>query len=132
MTANWTVLDDDEPLWTPIRTYSGDATSVDEIVAVSSPLLMKLVETGFPFQVTDDEEVKFDPFTVSVKSLLPATSLVGESDVIAGVGLLGDTGGVITLFPPPHPANASITPTSRIAPTKLFPCIGCMALSRFT
>ena len=41
-----------------------------------------------PFQFTTDPLTKLDPFTVRVKALPPAVTLLGESDAMAGTGLL--------------------------------------------
>ena len=108
---NWAMLETNEPVWTLIIVYAADATSPEGIVALSCWLLTKLVATGFTFQITDVEEVKFDPFTVSVKSPPPATTVVGDSDEIAGVGLplTGGGGNASLVLPFPHPARIIAT-----------------------
>ena len=63
-------------------------TSDADIVAVSVELEIKVVERAEPLQFTTEPETKFVPFTVSVKSELPAIVEVGEMEVVVGTELL--------------------------------------------
>jgi xanthosine utilization system XapX-like protein len=64
------------------------AMSVARIAAVICVALTKVVALAAPLKFTTDEELKFVPFTVSVKPAPPAVALVGEIDVVVGTGLL--------------------------------------------
>jgi hypothetical protein len=50
-------------------------------------LLTKVVVRIKLFQCTFEPEMKFEPFTVSVKPGPPAVALSGEIELIAGTGL---------------------------------------------
>ena len=62
------------------------ATSAAKIVAVISVEETNEVVRGEPFQFTTELEMKFVPFTVSVKSELPAVVEVGKMEVVVGTG----------------------------------------------
>jgi hypothetical protein len=62
------------------------ATSAATIVAVISVEETNEVVRGEPFQFTTEPEMKFAPFTVSVKSELPAVVEVGKMEVVVGTG----------------------------------------------
>ena len=63
------------------------AMSAAVIAAVTCVALTKVVVAAAPLKFTTDDELKFVPFTVSVKAVPPANALVGESEVIVGNGL---------------------------------------------
>src|SRR5262249_55617512 len=62
--------------------------SVAGIKAVSLVILLKVVVRSDPFHWTVEPETKLDPFTVSVKTGLPATAELGLIPLIAESGLL--------------------------------------------
>ncbi len=64
------------------------AMSVAGIAAVSWVSETKVVRRSAPFQRTTAPLAKPDPFTVRVKAAPPAVAVAGESEVIAGAGLL--------------------------------------------
>jgi hypothetical protein len=64
------------------------AMSLAEIDAVNWVALVKVVGRPEPFHRTTDEETNPVPLTVSVKAGPPALTLAGESEVIAGNGLI--------------------------------------------
>jgi hypothetical protein len=63
-------------------------TSAARIVAVIVVLEIKVVTRGEPFQSTIALETKLEPFTVMVKSELPAKVEVGVMEVVAGMGFI--------------------------------------------
>jgi hypothetical protein len=67
------------------------------IVAVSCVAPTKVVGTAEPFHVIPELAIKFEPFTVTVNELPPATALEGERDWIAGTGF------VVCIEEPPPP-----------------------------
>ena len=64
------------------------AMSVVLMAAVSIELLTNVVVRSVPFQRITELLTKFEPFTCKLKPGAPAMALFGESDVIAGTGLL--------------------------------------------
>ena len=63
---------------------------------------------GEPFHLTTEPSRKFIPFTVKVKAGSPAILLVGERDVMVGIGLL--TMNVWALeVPPPGAGFKTVT-----------------------
>src|SRR5437879_6289798 len=48
----------------------------------------KVVASALPFHSTVDPAVKFWPFTVMVKAVLPGVALEGDTQIAAGAGLL--------------------------------------------
>jgi hypothetical protein len=64
------------------------AISAAVMDAVTCVAFTNVVVTAVPLKFTTEVATKFVPFTVSVKVAPPAVALVGESDVIAGRGLL--------------------------------------------
>ena len=64
------------------------ATREAGTVAVSCVEETKLVARGAPFQFTVELETKLVPFTVKMKSALPAVVQVGLIEVVVGTGLL--------------------------------------------
>lgn len=61
--------------------------SVAVMAAVTCAPLTYVVARFDPFHCTSDPATKFDPFTVKVNVAPPAVALVGEMEVIEGVGL---------------------------------------------
>jgi hypothetical protein len=59
------------------------------IAAVTCWLVTNVVGTDCPFQYTVAEEAKFDPLTVSVKSLPPTITLAGDIEISAAFWLGG-------------------------------------------
>lgn len=85
------VADEEIPpsgLSTVTAAVPGEATSPAEMAAVNCELLTKVVARLFPFHCTVALETKLLPFTVSVKSPEPAPIFAGESELIAGSGLM--------------------------------------------
>jgi hypothetical protein len=64
------------------------ATREAGTVAVSWVEETKVVASAVPFQFTVEVETNLVPFTVKVKSALPAVIQVGLIDVVVGTGLL--------------------------------------------
>jgi hypothetical protein len=64
------------------------ATREAGTVAVSCVEETKLVARGAPFQFTVEVETNLVPFTVKVRSALPAVAQVGLIEVVVGTGLL--------------------------------------------
>ena len=73
-------------LTTVIGTFPPPAISLAEICAVSTVELLKAVVRLLPFHCTVEDEMKLLPFTVSVNAAPPAMALLGEIEVIAGMG----------------------------------------------
>ena len=69
-------------------------------VAVSCVEETKLVARGAPFQFTVEVETNLVPFTVKVKSALPAVVQVGLIEVVVGTGLLMVITSVAVPVPP--------------------------------
>lgn len=74
-----------------------EAISAAEIAAVSFTLLLNVVVRSLPFQRTTELVTKPEPLTVRLKASPPAVPLAGESDAMAGTGLLTvkDCGSVV-------------------------------------
>jgi len=71
---------------------------------VSTVELLKVVVRLLPFHCTVEDEMKLLPFTVSVNPAPPAAALVGEVEVIEGIGFgVGGGGFEEAEEPPPHP-----------------------------
>jgi hypothetical protein len=86
------------------------------IAAVSWVELMNVVVADVAPKLTIEAATKFAPLTVSVKAAPPAMALFGETEVTAGVGLVGLGWLVIVeAVPPPHPVRHKRTPIPRIA-----------------
>ena len=64
------------------------AMSEARMAAVSCVALTKVVVFALPLNWTTDVETKFVPLTVRVNAAPPAVAPVGDSEVIAGAGLL--------------------------------------------
>lgn len=62
-------------------------TSVERMAAVNCVALTNVVALGLPLKFTTEVFTKFEPFTVNVNALEPATTEDGCSEVIAGTGL---------------------------------------------
>src|SRR5207248_9676471 len=75
-------------LTTVIDAVPAVATRDAGTVAVSCVEETKVVARGAPFQFTVEVETNLVPFTVKVKSALPAVLQVGLIDVVVGTGLL--------------------------------------------
>lgn len=86
------------------------AISAAVMRAVNWVLFTKVVVRIEPFQRTVDEDMKFDPLTVSVKVPPPAPALEGEREVRLGTGLL-----VTGVLPPPPPPPQAVTKTASIS-----------------
>jgi hypothetical protein len=61
--------------------------SVAVMAAEICVVLTKVVVRALPFQLTTELEIKLVPFTFIVKAAPPAVALLGERDVIVGLGL---------------------------------------------
>jgi len=91
-------------LTTVMGTFPPAAISLAEIWAVSTVELLKVVVRMLPFHCTVEDEMKLLPFTVSVNAAPPAVALLGEIEVIAGMGFgVGGGGFEEAEEPPPHP-----------------------------
>jgi hypothetical protein len=101
------------------------AISVAEMEAVTFVLLENVVVRGDPFQFTTEPVTKFDPFTVSVKAGPPCVALLGESELIAGTGLLMVK---VIAFDVPPPGAAFTTVTEAV-PAVLISNAGTVALT---
>jgi hypothetical protein len=82
------------------------ARSAAVMVAVSCVLLLNEVTPSLLFQSTTELDEKFDPFTVKRTGALPAVALVGEIELMCGVG------GVLNVGPP-QPGSSKIPSTVR-------------------
>jgi len=89
------------------------AMSVLVIVAVSCAAETKTVDLATPFQSTVDEATKFVPFTVSVKSELPAVVEVGVIEVVVGTGFVIVK---VSEFDVPPPGVGFTTVTETVPP----------------
>ena len=87
-----------------------DATSEARIWASSRELLTKVVVRGLPFQSTTEVLVKPDPFTVIVKSGVPAGAADEESDVTMGTPLVTENVTAAEV-PPPGEGLNTVTET---------------------
>jgi hypothetical protein len=76
------------------------ATRDADTVAVSCVEETKLVARAAPFQFTVEVETNLVPFTVKVKSALPAVIQVGLIEVVVGTGLLMVITSVAVPVPP--------------------------------
>ena len=76
------------------------ATREAGTVAVSCVEETKLVARGAPFHFTVEVETNFVPFTVKLKSALPAVVQVGLIEVVVGTGLLMVITSVAVPVPP--------------------------------
>jgi hypothetical protein len=98
------------------------ARSAAVMVAVSCVLLLNEVALSLLFQSTTEEDAKFDPFTIKRRGKLPAVALVGEIEVICGVG------GVLNLGPKLQPGSAKLSPSA--ARRRRERCITCSLVGR--
>ena len=94
-------------------------------VAVSCVEETKLVARGAPFQFTVEVETKLVPFTVKMKSALPAAIQVGLIEVVVGTGLLIVN---VTEFDVPPP-GAGFTTVTDAVPTVATFAAGTIAVS---
>jgi hypothetical protein len=76
-----------------MSTVTGTLLSLAETAAISSVLLTNVVLSGEPFQATAEVVENPVPVTVREKPGPPACTAEGESEDIAGTGLL-DSGGL--------------------------------------
>jgi hypothetical protein len=83
------------------------ARSAAVMVAVSCVLLLNEVALSPLFQSTTEVDAKFDPFTIKRTVELPAGALVGEIEVMCGVG------GVLKIGPPQPGSSKPIPSTVR-------------------
>jgi len=81
------------------------ARSAAVMVAVSWVLLLNEVALSLLFQSTTELDAKFDPFTVTRTGELPAVALVGEIELMCGVG------GVLNVGPP-QPGGSKLIPSA--------------------
>ena len=88
------------------------ARSAAVMVAVSCVLLLNEVALSLLFQSTTEEDAKFDPFT----------ALVGEIEVMCGVG------GVLNVGPKLQPGSAKLSPSA--ARRRRERCITCSLVGR--
>jgi len=79
---------------TVIPAVPGLARSAAVMVAVSCELLLNDVVRSLVFQSTTELDAKFEPFTVNRMTELPAVAVVGEIELMCGVG------GVLNVGPP--------------------------------
>ena len=94
-------------------------------VAVSCVEETKVVARGAPFQFTVEVETNLVPFTVKVKSALPAVLQVGLIDVVVGTGLLIVN---VTEFDVP-PAGGGLTTVMDAVPAVATLAAGTIAVS---
>jgi hypothetical protein len=74
----------DPVLNTVTGTASADATSPASIVAVNCVAFTNVVVRVDPFHCTTDDDVKFEPLTVSVKGAAPALALAVDREFKTG------------------------------------------------
>src|SRR5215468_3444328 len=79
---------------TVIPAVPGVARSAAVMVAVSCELLLNDVLRSLVFHSTTELAAKFDPFMVNRTTELPAVALIGEIELMCGVG------GVLNVGPP--------------------------------
>ena len=75
-------------LTTVTRAICPCAMSLARMAAFNCMALTTVVFRAEPFHITAEVDTNFLPLTVSVKAAPPAVTLEGESEVIAGTGLL--------------------------------------------
>jgi hypothetical protein len=83
----------------------GVARSAAVMVAVSCVLLLNEVALSPLFQSTTELDAKFDPCTVKRTGGPPAVALVGEIELMCGVG------GVLNVGPP-QPGSSKLIPSA--------------------
>ena len=88
-------------------------TSAANMTAVKVVLETNVVEREEPFQFTTEFETKFVPFTVSVKSELPAVVEVGVIEVVVGTGFVIVK---VSEFDVPPPGVGFTTVTETVPP----------------
>jgi hypothetical protein len=106
------------------------AISVAVIAAVNWEALTKVVVAAVPLKFTTDDELKFEPFTVSVNVLPPAKAFVGDSEVIVGTGLF-TVNEEIAEVPPPGTGFVTVTlsvPAVAISATVIV-AVSCVAFT---
>jgi hypothetical protein len=81
------------------------ARSAAVMVTVSCVLLLNEVALSLLFQSTTELAAKFDPFTIKRTGGLPAVVLVGEIELMCGVG------GVLNVGPP-QPGSSNPIPST--------------------
>lgn len=86
-------------------------TSAARIVAVTWVDETNVVVRDVPFQFTTEVFTKFVPFTVSVKSELPAAMEMGEMEVVVGAGFRTVN---VCAFEVPPPGNGFTTVTESV------------------
>jgi hypothetical protein len=99
----------------------GVARSAAVMVAVSCELLLNEVALSLLFQSTTELDAKFDPFTVNRITELPAVALIGEIELMCGVG------GVLNVGPP-QPGSTKLSPSA--ARRRRERCITCSLVGR--
>jgi hypothetical protein len=73
-------------------------------------VLINVVASAVPFHCTTELELRFVPYTPMVLACVPIKNWVGETDVIAGVGVGVDTVSVAAAeVPPPGVALTAVT-----------------------
>jgi len=112
-------------LTTVIDAVPAVATRDAGTVAASWVEETKLVARGAPFQFTVEVETKLVPFTVKMKSALPAAIQVGLIEVVVGTGLLIVN---VTEFDVP-PAGGGLTTVMDAVPAVATFAAGTMAVS---
>src|ERR1022692_3292283 len=104
-----------------LKTVTGTdpAVTISEarICAVSCAELTNVVVWGDAFQSTDAPFTKLEPFTVSVNAAPPAVALLGESELIVGMGLLTAPSRMLTLLVPLLAIARSVLPSPLNSPT---------------
>jgi hypothetical protein len=100
------------------------------IEAVTCVASTNVVVLGVPLKFTTEPETKPVPFTVSVKAEAPAIALVGESEVIAGAGLLTPNDELVEV-PPPGAGLVTVIgklPTAEMS-ASVIAAVNCAALT---
>jgi hypothetical protein len=106
------------------------AISTAVIAAVNCDALTKVVVAAVPLKFTTEDELKFEPFTVSVNVLPPAKAFVGDSEVIVGTGLF-TVNEEIAEVPPPGTGFVTVTlsvPAVAISAT-VIAAVSCVAFT---
>lgn len=106
------------------------AMSVAAMAAVSCVALINVVVLAAPLNVTTAPVANPDPFTVNVNAAPPAAALVGESDVIAILGLLM-VNWRLAEVPPPGAAlvTATVAVPAVTMSAAVIAAVSCVALT---
>jgi hypothetical protein len=103
-------------LLTVIEGEPGEAMSAAVMPAFSCVELTNVVMRAPPLRFTVAPLTKFVPFTINMNCCPPAVTLLGESDVIAGMGLSMAKLAAGVEVPPPGVLTTTLTvPPMRMA-----------------